>query len=117
MQLKDVEKQEVMRLMIAKFNRGDALTDDELKKLLAFYEQAAVMLDCLGPKFELALDRVRREFEVLDAFKENRKRHRKEDRKASRRSVSCPNCESDEGYPGLNPGSVECAQCEYEYTP
>lgn len=56
-----------------RFSRGDAITDDELRGLLAFYERSAHMMEQLGAEFKLATNELRNRLYTLQCFQQARR--------------------------------------------
>ena len=59
-----------------KLRNGDPLSDEELTIGVAHFSKAADMLRPLGPRFALATDELRRVANVLDDYRNARKRNR-----------------------------------------
>lgn len=60
------------RIIDEKIERGDPLTDDELRDAIAAYEAAATALLPLGPKFSLAFREANRLAEELKGYARHR---------------------------------------------
>lgn len=58
--------------IVAKIERGDMLSDQELRVALVFYEDMAKKLMILGPKFHFAFVECNHRAVELDGYRRNR---------------------------------------------
>lgn len=58
--------------IVAKVESGDALSDQELRTALVFYEDMAKKLLILGPKFHFAFVECNRRAMEMDGYRRNR---------------------------------------------
>jgi len=63
---------------LAKFDKGDAVDDDELKDLINFFQALEGLCAAMGPTYELVCRNADNKLRTLEGFQRSRKEHANE---------------------------------------